>query len=250
MKDQYFADINDYRKYGLLRILVGGGELTVAVCWMLTESDGRADGKHVVYLNDPVRWGKYDYALFDALASCMANPANRAVSWAEVNQLIPSAVYFSKLLPASRKERETYFKKFRGVAAGRDLVFFDPDNGIEVKSMPYGSRGSQKYLYWHELAQTYDTGHSVLVYQHFNRIRRETFIESIVESTHHQIDPSAVVTFSTANVLFLLLVQPRHCSYLLDKCAEVTTQWASQLEVRIHSNNGHPTNPLVDMSTL
>jgi hypothetical protein len=41
MKDQYFADINDYRKYGLLRIL--GEGLRVGVCWMLTKPDGSGD---------------------------------------------------------------------------------------------------------------------------------------------------------------------------------------------------------------
>ena len=35
MKNQYFGDINDYRKYGLLRILTNGGEVDTAVCWML-----------------------------------------------------------------------------------------------------------------------------------------------------------------------------------------------------------------------
>ena len=39
MKNQYFGDINDYRKYGLLRILTNGGEIKTAVCWMLTTDD-------------------------------------------------------------------------------------------------------------------------------------------------------------------------------------------------------------------
>jgi hypothetical protein len=44
MKNQYFGDINDYRKYGLLRMLQssGGGRLLVA--WMLTPDDGSRDG--------------------------------------------------------------------------------------------------------------------------------------------------------------------------------------------------------------
>ena len=39
MKNQYFGDVNDYRKYGLLRLLAHAG-LKIGVCWMLTE-DGR-----------------------------------------------------------------------------------------------------------------------------------------------------------------------------------------------------------------
>ena len=39
MKNQYFGDINDYRKYGLLRILSTYGPIKTAVCWMLTPDD-------------------------------------------------------------------------------------------------------------------------------------------------------------------------------------------------------------------
>lgn len=39
MKNQYFGDINDYRKYGLIRLLTGAGKLKTTVCWMLTPDD-------------------------------------------------------------------------------------------------------------------------------------------------------------------------------------------------------------------
>ncbi len=36
MKHQYVGDINDYRKYALLRALSAGGANRIGVCWMLT----------------------------------------------------------------------------------------------------------------------------------------------------------------------------------------------------------------------
>ena len=39
MKDQYFGDINDYRKYALLLELSGSGDICTGVCWMLTGAD-------------------------------------------------------------------------------------------------------------------------------------------------------------------------------------------------------------------
>jgi hypothetical protein len=56
MKNQYVGDINDYRKYGLMRALSGYGEITTAVCWMLTPGDGRADGSFMIYLDMRVKW--------------------------------------------------------------------------------------------------------------------------------------------------------------------------------------------------
>lgn len=45
MKNQYFGDINDYLKYGLLRVIAKKTGLRVAVCWMPTPDDGHTDGK-------------------------------------------------------------------------------------------------------------------------------------------------------------------------------------------------------------
>ena len=53
MKNQYFGDVNDYKKYGLLRYLGRSGRSNLAVCWSLTEDDSRSDGSRVRYLNDP-----------------------------------------------------------------------------------------------------------------------------------------------------------------------------------------------------
>jgi hypothetical protein len=51
MKNQYIADINDYRKYGLIRTLSDSGKIRVGICWMLTPDDNRTDGQFTNYLN-------------------------------------------------------------------------------------------------------------------------------------------------------------------------------------------------------
>jgi hypothetical protein len=50
MKNQYFGDINDYRKYGLLRAWQAAGNGTLLVAWMLTPDDGSRDGGSRSYL--------------------------------------------------------------------------------------------------------------------------------------------------------------------------------------------------------
>jgi hypothetical protein len=59
MKNQCFGDINDYRKYGLLRCLSGQGAMHTADCWMLTAGDGSGDGGHTRYLCSPSKWRAY-----------------------------------------------------------------------------------------------------------------------------------------------------------------------------------------------
>jgi len=66
MKNQYFADINDYLKYGILRA-IANSKLKICLCWMLTEDDNRNDGGKIQYLQDSDKWRKYDPALFDVM---------------------------------------------------------------------------------------------------------------------------------------------------------------------------------------
>jgi hypothetical protein len=71
MKNQYFGDINDYRKYGLLRGLSNDGEISTFVCWMLTANDSRPDGKFISYLGNQEKFSKYDPELFNILSECL-----------------------------------------------------------------------------------------------------------------------------------------------------------------------------------
>ncbi len=234
MKNQYFADVNDYRKYGLLRTLVDNSEMKAAICWMLTNNDKRTDGKFTDYLNHPQKWRKYDPYLFDNLASCIANQTNRSVKWAEANNLIPSAVYFAELLFDGQEKRQRYFAEFQTIAADSDLVFFDPDNGIETKSVLFGRQGSNKYIYWPELINTFESGKSILVYQHFIRVQRELFIQQLVDRFFEYLPILEMYSLATANVLFLLIPQPHHQQYLEKKCEEISTNWYSQIQVNKH----------------
>ena len=68
MKEQYVGDVNDYRKYALLRHFAGAG-IRIGICWMLTPPDDGPDGGKTAYLKDPERWRHYDPAVFDLLKS-------------------------------------------------------------------------------------------------------------------------------------------------------------------------------------
>ena len=233
MKNQYFGDINDYRKYGLLRTLAGGGKLHTTICWMLTPDDHRTDGLLTSYIEDPTQWRHFDPELFDILKSCISQPSNRLVDWAEANQVIPAANYYPKILPSPTNERQQYFNELWEVAAGQDLIFFDPDNGIEVKSVPVGTKRSNKYLYWNELADAFARGHSFLVYQHFIRLKHEIFISQKIDHIFEKMPVSLVLAFSTAQVLFLLIPQAEQEKYFKEKSAEIGEKWGKQIQVQL-----------------
>lgn len=230
MKNQYFGDINDYKKYGLLRCLSESTNLTVAVAWMLTPDDSSTDGKFIRYLNEPKKWRHNDPELFDRLNSVFNKDKKRHVGLAKKFNFIPAAKYFDKLVPDDATQRSSWFKKLLTFTEQSDLVFLDPDNGLEVKSRPYGKSKSSKYLYWEELEALWGMGKSLLVYQHFAREKRPAFIQRMLSVLHKRTPSSLVCAFSTANVVFLLALQPEHQKYYKAIRQSVNQRWGKEIK--------------------
>jgi len=147
MKNQYFGDIDDYRKYGLLRILGGGGILKIAICWMLTPSDGRSEAGLLNYLDQPKDWREFDPDLFGRLRGIVLSEGVRSVHAIESSKLLPETRFYSEIVSDAKPDWEKYFSDFLKASKGSDLVFFDPDNGMEIRSAPYGRKNSSKFLF-------------------------------------------------------------------------------------------------------
>jgi hypothetical protein len=210
MKHQYFGDVNDYRKYGLLRALSGAGGLSIGVCWMLTPADQRTDGRHLTYLRKPAAWRGHDPDLFDFLRSCVIERGRRDVRLIERSGLLDPCVFHSALMCDDTRSRRRYFTAMERRLNGVDLVFFDPDNGMEIASRPLGRRDSRKHLFWHELEAAYDAGRSTLVYQHFPRRPRAAFIDALAETMCDRLGCDGLFSFQTSSVLFVLAAQRAH----------------------------------------
>ena len=229
MKNQYFGDINDYRKYGLLRLLTGRGSLSTAICWMLTPNDRSPDGKFTQYLQQPENYRRFDPDLFDTLRQLVSEQKRRDVQAIEESESLPNCRFLRAELANDGDERRSYFQKFFKLANGVDLVFFDPDNGLEVKSRPLGSKNSSKYLYCSEVQKTFEAGHSVLIYQHFRRQERDPFIEHISDKIGKRLGASEVHSCRTSNVVFFLTPQEHHSHFFAERCREIEDAWRGEI---------------------
>lgn len=236
MKDQYVGDENDYRKYGLLRLLAADG-VPATVVWMRRWDDGRSDGRRTAYLDRPERWQRYDPELFATLADLVRH-GQRRLSRVEEAGLLPGAHFFSELLPEDAAGREAYFALLLRRVSGRDLLFLDPDNGIEVPSVPYGRSGSSRYLYLHELEALSRAGASLFVYQHFPRVARAPFVRALVERCLAVTGGCLAVSFETRRVLFLLLPQREAEGLLLERAKDAARTWKGEIEVAVHRAEG------------
>ena len=128
MKNQYFCDVNDYRKYGLIRLLQRQGGLKTLIGWMLTADDGRSDGKFTEYLGDHSRWSRFDPELYAQLRSWVGDGGVRSVGLIERSRLLGNTRYFSEIVPDTLLERRRYHRRLMRAPEGHQLVFLDPDN--------------------------------------------------------------------------------------------------------------------------
>lgn len=207
VKHQYIGDINDYRKYALLRALSAGGVNRIGVCWMLTPDDGSTDGGKLAYLTRPEQHRHHDIDLFDILAQAALQPDSRRLHTIEASGAIAGAVYHNELLPDDLSGRAVFLERCGSLFHDTDLTFFDPDNGLEV-SLAKGRKNSSKYLYLDEVAAFYEAGKSLLIYQHFPRIERATFMAQRTEQLRDVAPGCAVWAFTTSHVVFFLLIHP------------------------------------------
>jgi hypothetical protein len=182
MQDRYVGDVGDFAKYALLRALAGVPSptpirLAVVWCWFPDESHNN-DGRHVSYLHSP-EFAKLDSDLHTVLSDIIKS-GRRSVSAIASSGILPRGTIFYDApvtLPNSialtPKDRARYRRVWLNACLEStvdcNVVFFDPDNGLEVASVPKHHPKAGKYIYWNELAQFWKRGSALLIYHHSNR---------------------------------------------------------------------------------
>ena len=104
------------------------------------------------------------------------------------------------------------------------MVFFDPDNGLE-RSVAFGRRHSHKFLHWTEVRDTFSTGTSVLVYQHFPREDRAAYIARLADRLRAETGAAAIFSFITPFVVFLLAAHERHSASFRYVVRKLPLRW-------------------------
>ena len=173
MQDRYVGDIGDYAKLALLRAVSPDRRLGVA-WWHYPDECHTKDGRHVGYLRMPSRWRHLDPELFDSLGR-IVQAGERKISALEDNQLLPGAVFCDEVIPTGssparlRAERAAWFARVHSRLSGCDLVFVDPDNGLEPAGYSLGAVSGGKCVSLAQLKALSAPGRTLIVYHHQTR---------------------------------------------------------------------------------
>jgi hypothetical protein len=157
MQNKYFGDIHDLYKYILLKNI--SMYKSLGIHWCLVPNDKKSDGNKKLTVKEKEKCVE----LYDVIKNSKSK---------DINNIKPffknSTRYYDNLLVEQNNVKiygEEAFAKLKKM----DIIFFDPDNGIEVKST--NKNNLFKYLSCDLIKKFGDNGNSLIIYQHSDRIK-------------------------------------------------------------------------------
>jgi hypothetical protein len=176
MQDRYVGDAGDFAKYSLLSALGSGDPaLRIGVLWYLFPNEAHnQDGRHIGYLAD-VALAKRDPRIHGKLKTLVTSNQRSVDAVVRAGVLPGCTIFYDAPLvmlgkPAERlSRRSAWFNDGLERLRDADIVFFDPDNGLESPALAKSSPRAGKYVLWSEIEEAWRAGHSLVIYNHLHR---------------------------------------------------------------------------------
>ena len=236
MQDTYVGDIGDFGKFVLLRRLEKEG-FKIGINWYKTDLPGALkDGDYEIpCLFDNSEEGeiaKQLRGLFDA-----KSPPLRSIEALENLKLIGSNCYYHAAVPQTGVDRKHWYEESKKKFQDCNLVFLDPDNGLQVNSVKENSKKSVKYVYTREIMDYLKNENCkcVMFYNHRSRIKPDQYflekqrrLEEGMNSDHYLV---AHITFPRQTIRdYFAVCKDKEAHAIIraafDKILE--SQWASK----------------------
>lgn len=193
MRDCYVGDIGDFANNGLLRVLCGTPQepvpdMRLGIIWYRNEGeDPRGYGNEIGYLN-PSNCNRNTYRtcdceLYDALQRLvgerMARNQNRRIEDVINSPIIlrTDTQHYDRPLcrPAHINSRKRWFNEAVVRTAKSDVIFLNPDKGIEWDR---NRKATLQYVHTWELEQLLETCRVLVIYQHQQQQNDANWIEN------------------------------------------------------------------------
>jgi len=180
MQDKYVGDVGDFGKYILLNCLsdLSGEDLKLGVNWyyVTRPEPNSGDGRYTDYLEQSCRTSsKYkaiDPDLFSTLKTIISR--GRTIKAIENSGVLPqNTIFYSNPVPYSasdaflrERDRELWFQSSIDRLKNSNIIFLDPDNGIQTPRIRKTQIKAIKYVFWNEIIRYYESGKSLVIYNH------------------------------------------------------------------------------------
>lgn len=227
MQDRYVGDVGDFGKYGLLNKICkkSNGSVRLGINWFYVtrEEKQSGDGRYIGYLNDENKDFKKYAACFRDLYNKLKGivDGRRSIKEIENGLILPKeTIFYSKPLPYSsvnpserEEERKNWFKESLSQLKSADIIFLDPDNGIQTDKVRKTQIKAIKYVFKDEIKEYYELGKSLIIYNHRDRKPKSEYDRKITDSLGQINSPNVikVLRFKRISVRdFIFLIQKEH----------------------------------------
>jgi hypothetical protein len=227
MQDKYTGDIGDFGKYGLLNEICRksnwGVRLGINWFFVTKEEKGGGDGKYIDYLRsenkDAKKYWECFPELYDRLKSMVYCRRKRSIQEIEKGLILPKeTVFYSEPIPYSsinpfkrEEDRENWFEESLTKLKNADIIFLDPDNGIQTDKVKKAQIKAIKYVFKDEIKQYYELGKSLIIYTHRDRKPEPEYNRKLMAIRE------PLKTWNGIKVLKFKRVSVRHYVFLIQK---------------------------------
>jgi hypothetical protein len=230
MQDRYVGDVGDFGKYGLLNEICkksnGGVRLGINWFYVTREEKQRGEGRYISYryLSDESKDSRKYAVCFPDLYDKLKAIVNgrRSIKEIEKGLILPKeTIFYSNPLPLLPQknpfEREEHRKNWLEESLSRlksaDIIFLDPDNGIQTDKVRKTQIKAIKYVFKDEIKKYYERGKSLIIYNHRDRKPKPEYDRKITDSLGQikSLNGIKVLRFKRVSVRdFIFLIQKDH----------------------------------------
>ena len=263
MQDRYTGDVGDFGKYGMLRQLCGlrdeNAQLKLGVVWYrpnpeLIAAESVHDGRHIAYLcpkqenvgeKQKREYRCCDPPLYDKLREIVKRDDRRIKAVEETDLLGPDTVFYGHQIPNPGerarggdrvRDRRRWTEGALQKTENCDVVFLDPDNGLEPKSVSIARKMAPKYTYLEEVSKWVERRQSVVIYHHLSR--GGTHAEQIarwLKRLGQRFEPADIFALHFrrgTSRAFFVLATAEHASVLRKRAqALVASPWSEHFDL-------------------
>jgi hypothetical protein len=193
-----------------------------------------------------------DESLFTALARVVKR--RRTIEALEAEDLLPGAVYWREDVRHGKKQvtcpRNDWFQSAFEATAKCDIVFLDPDNGMERANLRPTQGESRKYAFRCEVGKLIARGQSVVVYHHTGRLggtarqQAQGRLQKLRDELSLAQNPFGVLFHRGGTRAFLILPVHKHYAALLERTNALVQKWGED-EWKPGKPRGHFTGPIM-----
>jgi len=187
MQNRYVGDVGDFLKYGLLNFLFQKQSACpkpkLGVNWYLVPDEkNKADGKYTDYLKPENRFSKRlqecNPKLYRQMNEIVFVKKKRNITEIEKGNVLPKrTIFYSEPIGYDNTSRQKRHQEALKKLGKADVVFLDPDNGIETVKMHSAGEISPKHVLFQEIVDYYKRGQSVIIYNHKSMQNEKTYQE-------------------------------------------------------------------------